>query len=140
MKILNLFGKRDVSADLEKPVPYKLAIEFLPYKLFANRRSSSSMFIKIRNMTQEPLMTSLVIDVPTQLSLDETGLTKTKEVRLGDIPSETEKECRIDVYSSSSTDKGEYTISLTAFAHYRDYAHVLNSMKKRTALNVVDTK
>ena len=35
------------------------------------------------------------------------------------------------------TDPGEYTVTLTAMAHYRDYGHVINAVKKRTTLSVV---
>ncbi|MGC8662680.1 MAG: hypothetical protein ACP5RT_02755 [Candidatus Micrarchaeia archaeon] len=137
MKIFNLFGKKDVSEELSKQAPYRINTELVPYKLYANRKSSVMMLIKIKNMTSEPLLSSIVIELPKGISLDETGLSKDKEVRLGEIASNEEKEARIDIYSNSGTEKGEYTIALTAFAHYRDYGHVLNAMKKRSVVEVV---
>jgi hypothetical protein len=43
----------------------------------------------------------------------------------------------MDVFNSLNADAGDYTMTLTAIAHYRDYAHVLNAVKKRTTLSVV---
>lgn len=137
MKLFNLFGKRNVSDDISKSAPYRIVTEFVPYKLYANKKSTSSLIVRLRNNTSEPLMTSLVVEVPKQLSLDEMGLTKAKEIRAGDISPNEDKEFRADIFGNQGTDKGEYTISVTAFAHYRDYGHVLNAMKKRTSIEVV---
>ncbi len=137
MKLFNLFGKKNVSDELNKAAPYRIITEFVPYKLYANRKSTTSIIVKVKNNTSEPLMTSIVVEVPKQLSMDEMGLLKSKEIRVGDIAPNEEKELRADVYSGPGTEKGEYTISVTAFAHYRDYGHVLNAMKKRTSIEVV---
>ncbi len=137
MKLFNLFGKKNVSDELSKAAPYRIITEFVPYKLYANRKSTSSLIMRLRNNTSEPLMTSLVVEVPKQLSMDEMGLLKSKEMRIGDIAPNEDKEFRTEIFSGTGTDKGEYTISVTAFAHYRDYGHVLNAMKKRTSIEVV---
>ncbi|MGC9099122.1 MAG: hypothetical protein ACP5HW_01065 [Candidatus Micrarchaeia archaeon] len=137
MKMFNLFGKKDVSDELSKQAPYRIITELVPYKLYANRKSSVMMLVKVKNMTSEPLLSSIVIELPKGISFDEIGLATSKEVRIGEIAPNEEKEVRVDVYSNSGTDKGEYTVVLTAFAHYRDYGHVLNAMKKRSAIEVV---
>ncbi len=137
MGILNLFGKKDVSADLSKRFPYEIRTEFVPYKLKARQKATTSFVIRLKNITGEPLLSSVVVDVPRQLSMDSIGLAKQKELRLGILAPGEEKESRIDVNSGVGTDKGEYTISLTAFAHYRDYGHVLNAMKKSALLEAV---
>lgn len=137
MKLFNLFGKKNVSDDISKAAPYRIITEFVPYKLYANRKSVSSLVVKLRNNTSEPLMTSLVVEVPRQLSLDEMGLQKAKEIRAGDVAPNEDKEFRTEIFGNQGTDKGDYTISVTAFAHYRDYGHVLNAMKKRTSIEVV---
>lgn len=137
MKILNLFGKKNVADEISKQAPYRLIAEFVPYKLYANRKSSVMLMIRLKNMTSEPLMSSIVVELPKGLSFDEMGLTLQKELRIGEIAANDEKESRVDVYSGPGTDKGEYTLTLTAFAHYRDYGHVLNAMRKRTTVEVV---
>ncbi len=137
MGLLNLFGKKDVSADLGKRFPYDVRTEFVPYKLKSRQKTTSSLVVRLKNTTSEPLLSSIAIDVPKQLSLDTLGLAKQKEIRLGTLAPGEEKESRIDINSDVGTEKGEYTVTLTAFAHYRDYGHVLNAMKKTAILEAV---
>lgn len=137
MGLLNLFGKKDVQEELQKQAPFRLVTEFIPYRIHANVRNSALMVMKIKNMTNEAMMTSVVVEIPKQLSFDSMGMAKSKELRLGDLAPSEEKEQRVEIYGDTGTDKGEYTITLTAFAHYRDYGHVLNAMKKRTSLQTV---
>ncbi|MDE1860483.1 MAG: hypothetical protein KGH72_02080 [Candidatus Micrarchaeota archaeon] len=137
MGIFDLFGKKDVTDALQKQLPYNIKTEFVPYKLKANSRSNSTLFVNIKNMTNEPVLSSVVIEVPDTLSFDQTGLQKAKEVRLGTLAPNEAKDARIDVFSGPATEKGDYTVTITAFIHYRDYAHVLNAMKKRNLLQVV---
>lgn len=137
MGIFDLFGKKDVTTDLGRTLPYSISTEFSPFKLRANNRGSSTLSINLKNMTNEPVMSSVVVQVPDRVSLDSTGLAKEKEVRLGTLAPNEAKESRIEIFSNSGTDKGEYTVTITAFIHYRDYAHVLNAMKKRTVLEAV---
>lgn len=140
MGIFDLFGKRDVSGSLGKKMPYAIRTEFVPYKLKAKERSSSSFVVTIKNLTGEPVVSSLVIDVPKQLSLDSTGISKQKELRLGTLSPDESKETKTEVFGDVGTDSGEYTITLTAFIHYRDYAHVLNAMKKRVVIEAVERR
>jgi uncharacterized membrane protein len=135
--IFNIFGKRDVSTDLTKNSPYKLSTELVPYKLYANKSSTASLMVRVKNVTNEILMTSVVAELPSQLGFDELGMSKQREIRLGELAPNEEKEVRFDVFSGVSSDPGEYTMMLTAIAHYRDYGHVINAVKKRTALNVI---
>jgi uncharacterized membrane protein len=137
MKMFSLFGKKDVSEELSKQAPYRIMTELVPYKLYANRKSSVMMLIKIKNMTSEPLLSSVVIELPKGISFDEMGLANSKEIRIGELAPNEEKEVKADIFSNSGTEKGEYTVVLTAFAHYRDYGHVLNAMKKRSIIEVV---
>lgn len=137
MGIFDLFGKKDVNEDLQRQLPYSIKTEFVPYRLRANVRGSSSLMLSLKNMTNQPVISSVVIEVPDRLSLDETGLVKQKEVRLGTLAPSEGKDSRIEIYGGTGTDKGEYTVTITAFIHYRDYAHVLNAMKKRSILQVV---
>ncbi len=137
MKLFGPFGKKDVSEDLTKKSPFRIMTEWVPYKLYSGKKSSSSLTVKLKNSTGESLLTSIVAEVPRQLGFDEIGVTKQKEVRLGYLAPGEEKEVRVDVFNSSGADPGEYTVSLTAIAHYRDYGHVLNAIRKRTTISVV---
>ncbi len=137
MGIFDLFGKKDVGTDLRKQLPYNISTEFVPYHLKANSRGSSTLIVNLKNMTHEPVTSSVVVEVPERISLDSTGISKEKEVRLGTLAPDESKEARIELFSGAGTDKGEYTLTITAFIHYRDYAHVLNAMKKRTVIEAV---
>ncbi|MGC8629231.1 MAG: hypothetical protein ACP5T4_03420 [Candidatus Micrarchaeia archaeon] len=137
VKLFGLFGKKNAAEDLNKEVPYRLSVEFVPYRLYANQKNSARMFVKIKNLTGEPTLSSIVVQVPKGLSLDETGISKEKEVKLGVLAPDEEKQVSVDVYGDAGTDKGEYTLSLTAFIHYRDYGHVLNAVRKKALLEVL---
>ncbi len=137
MKFPDLFGKKNVANEIQKETPYRILTEFVPYKLYANRRSSSMLSIRLKNLTKETLMSSLVVELPNKLSFDQIGMTRQREIRIGDLAANEEKESRIDVFSDVGTEKGDYTLTITAFAHYRDYGHVLNAIKKRTDIEVV---
>lgn len=137
MGLLDLFGKRNVSDELSKRMPYTIKTEFVPYKLKSQERSFSTLNINLKNITTEPVLGSVVIEVPQQLSFDLMGMAKQKEVRLGTIAPQEEKRAAVDVYGGVGTEKGTYTVTVTAFIHYRDYVHVLNEMRKRTVIEAV---
>ncbi len=137
MGIFNIFGKRDVSADIAKSSPFRISTELVPYRLYSNKKGGASLFVKVKNVTKEVLLTSLVAELPQQLGFDEVGVSRQREVHVGELAPDEEKEVRMDIFNSLNADPGDYTMTLTAIAHYRDYAHVLNAVKKRATLNVV---
>jgi uncharacterized membrane protein len=137
MGIFNIFGKKDAGTELMRTLPFKVSTEWVPYKLYAKRPSSSSLRVRIRNATKEVLLTSVVAELPKQLAFEAMGLSKEREMRVGELAPDEEKEVRFDVYSGMSSDPGEYTLNLTAIAHYRDYGHVINAVKKKVTISVV---
>jgi hypothetical protein len=137
MKILDLFGKKDSASEIGRTLPYRVASEFVPYKLYANRKSSTLLMMRLKNLTNEAVLSSIVVEVPKGLSVDEVGLSAAKEVRIGTLGPGEEKDTRVEIHGDVGTDKGEYTLSITAFIHYRDYGHVLNAMKKKAVLEVI---
>ncbi len=137
MSLFNLFGKRDVSTELTGSAPFRMSTECVPYKLYANRANSTSLMIKLKNMTGEVLLTSVVVEVPKQLGLDELGVAKQRELRIGKMGPGEEKDLRCNVFSGLNADAGEYTVMVTAIAHYLDYGHVINAVRKRTTVQVV---
>ncbi len=137
MGIRDLFGKKDVSDDLMKKMPYALKTRFNPYRLVAKENNSVTLYVTIKNLTKEPLLTSIVIKVPKKLGFDSSGLSAVREVRLGYLPPKESKEIPIEIYGGHRSVAGEYKIYVTAFCHYRDYAHILNSELKKLSLRVV---
>ncbi len=137
MGLFSIFGKKDVSDAITKAMPFRLYSEMVPYKLYSKKSSSASLMVRVKNMTNEVLLTSIVAEVPGNISFDEMGLSKQREIRVGELGPQEERQVRFDIYSGLKSDKGEYTLMLTAIAHYRDYGHVLNAMKKKAVLEVV---
>ncbi len=136
MGLFNLFGKKDVS-ELVNNSPFRLATVWVPYTLQSNRNSSCALNVKIKNVTQEPLLTSIVVELPQTLGFEKNVFTKEREVRIGELMPGEEKEVNVEVFGGMKSDPGEYTVMITAMAHYRDYGHVINAVKKRTLLKVV---
>lgn len=137
MKLLDLFGKRDVGEELVKKVPYALKLSFHPYRLSANKMESVMLIIQLKNLKEEPLLTSIVVKLPKNLGFDQTALSNTREIRLGDMKPGEERTVRVDVWGNPRTDAGEYPIEVTAVCHYRNYSYVLNAEKKEIVLRVV---
>ncbi len=137
MGLLDLFGKRDVSAELTRKVPYALTLQLHPYRLSANRNDSVVLKIGVDNISKEPLLTSIVVKIPKKLGLDQTGLQQVREIRLGELANGDAKTVNVEIFSSTKTDAAEYPIEVTAISHYRNYAYVLNSERKKAVLRAV---
>ncbi len=137
MGILDIFGKKDASTDLGKKVPFMIRTEFTPYHLKSKERGTVSLNIGVKNITGEPVLGSVVVELPKQLSFDSVGASKQREARLGTMADNEEKSASMEIYGGTGTDKGTYTLTVTAFIHYRDYGHIINEVRKRTALEVV---
>ncbi len=132
----NLFNRKDPGQYASK-LPLSINTEFVPYKLKAREKSSSTLIIRVKNLSDEPILSSVSVALPGQISLDEIGLEKRKDVKIGELNPKEEKESKIEIHSGVGTEKGDYTISLTAYVHYRDYSHVANAVKKRDTITAV---
>jgi uncharacterized membrane protein len=135
--LLDVFGKKDVSKELTKKAPFGLKLSFHPLRIAKNRGDSVRLTVKVLNRSSEPLLTSIVVRVPKKLGLDPTCLSDTREIRLGELPPGETRELGIDVFGCTKTDEGSYGVDITAFAHYRNYAYVLNSEKASASLRAV---
>jgi uncharacterized membrane protein len=118
-------------------LPYLLSFEVVPYKLFAGRKSSATLFLKVKNASKEELMTSLSVELPQKLSFENVGLSRVKEIRLGSLKPGEEREQKVQVMNALDADKGDYTLTITTTAHFNDYDHIMNSIKKRVSISVV---
>ena len=93
--------------------------------------------VKVRNLTKEVLLTSIVVSVAGKIGFDEMGRQNTKEQRLGEMQPGEVKETKFNIYANLGTDAGNYTVTLDTFAHYRDYTHVLDSVRKDVQIGVI---
>jgi hypothetical protein len=135
MSLFDVFKKKD-AADGPRS-PYSISSSLTPYRLHANRKDSVTMTVRVKNLTRDNLMTSVELEVPGALSFDDIGLVKRKGFRLGSLAPDEEKEFSTNVNGSVKTDKGEYTMSIVATAHYMDYDHVVNKVTTSHAIGVV---
>ncbi|VVC02550.1 Uncharacterised protein [Candidatus Burarchaeum australiense] len=137
MGLLEMFGKKDVGNSLIRQIPYALKLRFAPYRLSLKDKGPVDLIVDIENLRdEEPLLTSVVIRVPKALGLDSMGLNQMREIRMGYLKPKETKSLRIELYPSARTKPGLYPVLVTAFCHYRDYSHILNSEKKRIELRV----
>jgi len=138
MGILDLFGKKDVGKALVGGIPYALRLRFRPIRLSIKEKAPVDLLVDIKNLRdEEPLLTSVVVQVPKALGLDSIGLNTTREIRLGYMKPKEDKQLTIEIYSSARAKEGIFPVQVTAFCHYRDYSHILNYERKRIELRVV---
>lgn len=137
MGIFDIFGKKDAVSDITKGSPYLVSTELVPYRLYGRKNSSSTLIVRVRNVTKDILLTSVVGELPAKLGFDEMALARQRELRIGELQPNEQKEVKLNLYGNVGTDPGEYTLRLTTIAHYRDYSHVLNAVKKNVSISVV---
>lgn len=137
MGILNVFGKKDSASDITNGPPFSVSTELTPYRLYAKRSSSATLSVKVKNLTKDILLTSVVVEAPPKIGFDEMLVARQRELRVGDMQPQEVKEVRVPLYSSVGSDAGDYTLTLTTIAHYRDYAHVLNKVTKNVEVKLV---
>lgn len=136
MGIFDIFGKKDVS-DSTKKMPFSIKTFFVPVRLAAHKVDSVDLHILMKNMQEEPVLTSIVVETPNGLGLDQSGISKVKETRFGYLGKGEEKEVIVPIWDTVTTEQGEYNIVITIYQHYRTYAYVLNSIKKGIDIRVV---
>ena len=135
MGLLNIFKKSDEGSG--SALPYMVKTELVPYKLYSNSKGSTLLSVTLKNITDEEILSSVAVAVPKQLSLDETGISKQKEAKLGSIGPNQELNAKFMIYGDVGTEKGNYTISITAFINHNNYAYVINSLTKKQIIQVV---
>ncbi len=136
MGLLDVLGKKDVSGDLAK-TPYSLKARLNPIRLAVKKGESIDLYVELRNLRSEPLMTSLVVKVPKQLGFDPTGINDVREIRLGYLKPGEERQLIIPIHENARTNSGDYDVNITAYCHYRDYAHYMSSVSKVLMLRAV---
>ncbi len=136
MGILDLFGKKDVSP-IAKKVPFDIKTSFNPVRISSHKIDRCDLEIKIKNMTNETVLTSLVIEVGNNLGLDQTGIHRTKEIRVGYLNKGDSYTIIVPIWSNSTTPPGNAPVKINAYVHYRTYSYILNGVKKDSVLRVV---
>ena len=131
----NLMGKKEEPARVG--LPFNVSTALRPVRLNARKENCLELLVTVANASDAPLMMSVNIEVPKSLGFENLGITKIKEIRIGELPAQTEKTVSFSICASSQTPAGTYSALLTVSQHYRDYSHVLNYAKKSVEVRVV---
>ncbi|MCM8830591.1 MAG: hypothetical protein NC918_00120 [Candidatus Omnitrophica bacterium] len=130
------FSEKDLS-NKAKASPFILSNSFRPIRLSAKKENSIDLIVKITNKTKQPQLCSFLVAVPSELGLDSTCLSKSKEFRLGFLEPGQTKELTIPIYANSQTPPSLFKIILKTYAHYQNYSRVLNAIQKTVELRAV---
>ncbi|VVC00747.1 Uncharacterised protein [uncultured archaeon] len=131
-----ILGK-DLGEPIKPGLPFNVTTALRPVRLNARKESSLDVLVTVKNVTGEPFMCSVTLEVPKALGFENVGMTKIKEIRIGDLPAGKEKTVAFTVCANSLTPPGNYAVLLTVSQHYRDYSHVLNYAKKTVEVRAV---
>jgi hypothetical protein len=117
MGIFDIFGKKDSSKEITTGSPFMISTELVPYRLYARRNSSATLIVRVKNVTKDIILTSVVAELPQKLGFDEMQMSKQREIRIGELPASEEREVKFNVYGNVGSEAGEYTLRLTTIAH-----------------------
>ncbi len=118
-------------------IPFTVSTKFNPMRLKARTENSADLILEVSNKSESAQLCSVVVEVPKAIGFDNVGLSKRKELRLGALEGGASKRMAVTLTANSQTPPGAYTLAVTVYSHYRDYAHVLNSAAKSVELRVV---
>ena len=130
-----LMGKKAEPA--RQGLPFNVSTVLRPVRLSARKENCLELLVTITNASGEPFMASASVEVPRALGFENVGMTKIKEIRMGELPPQKEKTISFSICANSQTAPGTYSALLTVSQHYRDYSHVLNYAKKSVEVRAV---
>ena len=130
-----LMGKKEEPSRVG--LPFNVSTSLRPVRLNARKENCLELLVAVANASDAPLMMSVSIEVPKSLGFENLGITRIKEIRIGELPAQKEKTVGFSICANSQTPSGTYSALLTVSQHYRDYSHVLNYAKKSVEVRVV---
>jgi hypothetical protein len=130
-----IMGKKEEPA--RSGLPFNFTTSLRPVRLASRKESSLELLVTVKNASDAPLMISVATELPKALGFENLGMTKIKEIRIGELPAQGEKTVSFSVCSSTQTAAGIYSVEVTVSHHYRDYSHVLNYAKKAVEIRAV---
>lgn len=119
--------------------PFNVMVSFAPVRLSANKRSSVSLVVKVKNISGAPQLVSVDALLPksAMVGFDPACINKAAEKRVGELKAGDSTEVSIPIWSNTQTKEGNYPVAVTVYAHYIGYDKVLSYIKKSTSLRVV---
>lgn len=130
-----LMGKKEAPA--RAGLPFNVSTALRPVRLNARKDNCLELLVTVANASDSPMMLSVNLEMPKSLGFENLGITKIKEIRIGELPAQKSKTVSFSVCANSLTPAGTYSALLTVSQHYRDYLHVQNYAKKSVEVRVV---
>jgi uncharacterized membrane protein len=118
-------------------IPYDVKIEFSPLRMKKGDDRPTQMLINVKNLEKEENLTSVVIEIPREIGFDKTGAVSRKEIRIGTLKANDNKNFTIELYSNHRAEPGTYDVKVKANKHYRGYSHIINTAEKNISLRIV---
>lgn len=115
---------------------YALECDVHPFRLQAHKPDAVDLEIGVENTSGEPLLTSIIVTVPRALGTDPSALSHEREVRIGMMAPSEHRNLTVSIYSTQKSAPGTYDVRVHATAHYHDYGHILNQVRKLVELRV----
>ncbi|MEM2137888.1 MAG: hypothetical protein QW568_02270 [Candidatus Anstonellaceae archaeon] len=131
----NLIGKKE--EPVRAGLPFNISTALRPVRLNARKENCLEVLVTISNASDSAIMVSATAEVPKSLGFENLGITKIKEIRMGNVEPQKEKTISFSVCATSQTPPGTYAVLLTVNHHYRDYSHILNYAKKTVEIRAV---
>jgi len=116
---------------------YSLDYNFHPYRLTANKNESVLLKLIVKNESGKDLLSSVIVSLPDGLGFDNSGISKSKEYRLGNMKSGELKEIKVEIFGSYRTKVGNYPVKVECISNYRNYGYEMEKIEKTITLRVV---
>ncbi len=140
----SILGKEDsgpepVAQTGNAATPFSVSLSFAPLRLAANKSSTVSLMVKVKNISGAPQIVSVDAMLPknVMVGFDPACINKAVEKRVGELKAGETKDVAIQVWSNNQTRDGSYPVDVTVFAHYIGYDKVMSYIKKSTSLRAV---
>ena len=131
----DLMGKKEEPA--RAGLAFNISTALRPVRLAARKEGCLELLVTLKNVTDAPVMTSVSVEIPKALGFENLGITKIKEIRMGEVPPQKDKTVSFSLCGNSQTAAGVYSVLVTVNQHYRDYQHVENYAKKSVEVRAV---
>jgi uncharacterized membrane protein len=138
----SILGKEDApsaQASGNAANPFAVSLSFAPLRLAANKASSVSLVVKVKNISGDAQIVSVDALLPknVMVGFDPACINKAVEKRVGELKAGESKDVSINVWSNNQTKEGTYPVDVTVFSHYIGYDKVVSYIKKNTTLRAV---
>lgn len=130
-------GLLDFGSSDDKSFPLELKSELHPFRLAKTDKHGVDLDVLVRNRSTRAVLSSVVIQLPSGLGFDSSGLNTEKDIRLGEFAPADVKTFSFPVYANARAMDGEYKIRVRAIVHYRGYQLVEREYAQTLVLRVV---